>query len=249
MTSNDDTYNWSYPSFVKSDQKEVKCPKATTASRSKLNGHVGENKNKGEKEMKIDDSSVKLDPVDKTWKETSTKKSRKQEDGRPESSKHRSPSRHIDICQNNGSNQKEKNKKDTADNRRVMDNLEDPLVDVRTLFNHGRDFRNGVRNKRTKHKASNNSQTSVPTVDNLFHCYQNEIEAGKDKSKEFIGYQKSDKANHDNGAHDFNYRYQNKIKIGKDEHKIFNKRRGPININFASRIKAKYNPRVTVEWL
>ncbi|RIB16429.1 hypothetical protein C2G38_2189938 [Gigaspora rosea] len=58
VTSNEDTYNWSYPSFVKSDQKEVKCPKATTASRSKLNGHVGENKNKRKKEMKIDDSSV-----------------------------------------------------------------------------------------------------------------------------------------------------------------------------------------------
>ncbi|RIB13929.1 hypothetical protein C2G38_2144308 [Gigaspora rosea] len=173
--------------------------------------------------MKLNNSFVKADPSDKVQKKTSTKESRKQ-DGRSESSKYGSPSRHVNICQNNDSNWEKKNKKDTTDNLGVTDNPEDPLDDVRTLFNHGRDFQNGVRNKKTKHKASNNSQTSVPTVNNLFHCYQNGIEAGKDKYKEFIGYQKSKKANHDNRARDFNYRYQNKIKIGKDERKIFNER-------------------------
>lgn len=60
------------------------------------------------------------------------------------------------------------------------------MVNVRTLFNCEHDFCNKVRNKKTKHKASDNNQALVPTIDNLFHCYQNEVELKRINRKHSI---------------------------------------------------------------
>lgn len=60
--------------------------------------------------------------------------------------------------------------------------LEDPLDDVRNLFESGHSHQSSIGNKENKHKAPNNKRVSIPT--NIFHCYQNETNIKNDYSND-----------------------------------------------------------------
>lgn len=89
------------------------------------------------------------------------------------------------------------------------------MDDIRNLFKSEYSHQSNIEIKKDEHETPNYDRVSEPTSNNLFHCYKNEIEVEKDKSKALVGYQKFKKANHDNRAHDPGYCYKNRIKIGK----------------------------------
>ncbi|KAF0527505.1 hypothetical protein F8M41_013604 [Gigaspora margarita] len=67
--------------------------------------------------------------------------------------------------------------------------LEDPLDDVRNLFESGHSYQSSIGNKENKHKAPNNKRVSIST--NIFHCYQNETNIKNNYSNDKDEYQVS----------------------------------------------------------
>ncbi|CAG8687939.1 19363_t:CDS:1, partial [Gigaspora margarita] len=87
--------------------------------------------------------------------------------------------------------------------------LEDPLDDVRNLFESEYSHQSGVGIKKDEREAPDNDRVSAPTSCKLFHCYQNETNIKKDAQRVFAGHQQSVKKSLTKGICNPGYCYQN----------------------------------------
>ncbi|RIB24898.1 hypothetical protein C2G38_2031518 [Gigaspora rosea] len=115
----------------------------TTTSRSETNGHVNTDKGEKKKKTKPVDSSPNVGPENK-----------KQEKEKPRNGKQKAPRERINICRNDDNDQKKENKKDTLDDCVITDDPEDPLNDIRNLFDLECGYLNGIKFKKDEHKVS-----------------------------------------------------------------------------------------------
>ncbi|RIB17870.1 hypothetical protein C2G38_2246130 [Gigaspora rosea] len=197
VTSNDDDGNHPYPSTVQSSQRRVGQFLDKSRPRNETGGYVNTDRSERKK---------KTNPIDILPKVGLGIKPQGKE--KPKDDEHRVPKKH---------------KKDTPGKRELMDSSEDPLRDIRSLFNLEQVYQNGIGIKKGKQETSNNDEPA-PTFSGSFHCYQNEMGVEKKERKTPKIDQKSKKTDHDDRTCDPSRCYQNgvndpinKAKIGRVE--------------------------------
>ncbi|RIB23670.1 hypothetical protein C2G38_2032541 [Gigaspora rosea] len=194
-----------------------------STSRIGTSGHVITAKSKNKEKAKPVDSLPKVFLGNE-----------KQGKEKPKNSEQEVPMKRINGCQNDGNDWKSYNKKDTSDNCRITDDQEDPLDDIRNLYNRGCDYQNGIRIDNDEYEASEYNQALAPTSHNLFYCCQNEIEVEKIKLKPFVGYQRVENTVPNKETRDLGYPYRNGMRIKKNGCETFIKYRSPVEISWTN---------------
>ncbi|RIB01658.1 hypothetical protein C2G38_2230126 [Gigaspora rosea] len=189
----------------KSDQKIAEQPldrvRLYASPQSRTSDHVNTDKHEKQKKMEPTNSLVKANPEDKVLKKVSIKEVQKHENKRLRND----------------------HKKDMTNNHEITDDPEEPLGDVRNLFELGPGYQNGIRiAKEERQKASIDYQKSERIGKNCTGYTKREVEPRvMNESWTFINGQKSSEMGYAIGINNLACCNQDVIGVKMDGHKAF----------------------------